>query len=188
MNVSTLLKAASRCCNTDFMLSSVLFRAIFRETIFHFDSNSQASLLLANPSTRHARFQGLPAEEAFAPPFNSPLCCRSRRGKSVVTPTYVRRIRDEAIRYTHHGGGALVLFAAPGGGSPDAEAEEEAAGSPHFGGRARGILVARKAAVRLISHLAGGAESFVAFTSIHSMPMHGRNLRIEWEEIGDVIG
>lgn len=172
MNVSTLLKAASRCCSTDFMLSSVLFRAIFRETIFHFDSNSQASLLLANPSTRHARFQGLPAEEAFAPPFNSPLCCRSRRGKSVVTPTYVRRIRDEAIRYTHHGGGALVLFAAPGGGSPDAEAEEEAAGSPHFGGRARGILVARKAAVpvRLISHLAGGAESFVAFTSIHSMP------------------
>lgn len=91
----------------------------------------------------------------------------------MVTPTYVRRIRDEAIRYTHHGGAALVLFAAPGGGSPDAEAEEEAAGSPHFGGRARGILVARKAAVRLISHLAGGAESFVAFTSIHSnsMPM-----------------
>ena len=79
----------------------------------------------------------------------------------------MRGIREEAIRYTHHGGGgALVLFAGTAGGSPDAEAEVAAAGSPHFGGRGRGILAARKAAVRLISHLAGGAESSVAFASM----------------------
>ena len=79
----------------------------------------------------------------------------------------MRGIREETIRYTHHGGAALLLFAAPAGGSPDAEAEAAAAaGSPHFGGRGRGILAARKAAVRLISHLAGGAESSVAFASM----------------------
>ena len=75
--------------------------------------------------------------------------------------------REEAIRYTHHGGGgALVLFEAPGGGSPDAEAEEAAEGSLHFGGRECGILAARKAAVRLISQLAGGVELSVAFASM----------------------
>jgi len=79
----------------------------------------------------------------------------------------MRGDREEAIRYTHHGGGgALVLFEAPGGGALDADAEEAAEGSLHFGGRGRGILAARKAAVRLISHLAGGAESSVAFASM----------------------
>jgi len=55
-------------------------------------------------------------------------------------------MREEAIRYTHHGGGAF-LFSAPADGSPDTEAE---AASPHFGGSVRGIFAARKAAVRLI--------------------------------------
>ena len=99
----------------------------------------------------------------------------------------MRGDREEAIRYTHHGGGgALVLFEAPGGGSLDAEAEEAAEGSLHFGGRGRGILAARKAAVRLISHQAGGAESSVAFASMPVDEIYeleeGKKLVTSWDE------
>ena len=33
------------------------------------------SLLSLKPQIRHAQIHGLPACDAFAPPFNSPLCC-----------------------------------------------------------------------------------------------------------------
>jgi hypothetical protein len=60
----------------------------------------------------------------------------------------------------------LVFFAASDGGSPDAEAEagvadtEEGVALKGLGERAvRGILVARKAAESLISHLAGDGRT-----------------------------
>ena len=88
---------------------------------------------------------------------------------------YTTTIRDKESPAREIVGDANVGAGDPGGGDKvhtlllfaDAEAEAAAAaGSPHFGGRARGILAARKAAVRLISHLARGAESSVAFASM----------------------
>ncbi len=56
---------------------------------FQCHSKCSACWCVAKGPTKIDNIQGPPVLVYLAPPFSSPLCCRSRRSKLIVTPTYV---------------------------------------------------------------------------------------------------
>ena len=74
------------------------FPSDFERQCFAFHSTESASVLLLNLKMEW-KFHGANIFVYRAPPLISPLCCRSRRKGSFVTPTYVLRgfFRDSKI-------------------------------------------------------------------------------------------
>lgn len=73
-------------------------------------SNLRASRQVGNPRATAATLHGRQRRVDRAPPLRSPLCCRSRRTRSLVAPQYVCHPHRDTRTYTQLVVSFLIWF------------------------------------------------------------------------------